>query len=90
MPLARKKVLKLAKGFRSRAKNVITIARRRVDKALLYQYRDRRDKKRLARGGWIQSINAGVRQYEFMNVSYNTLLKLTLRDLINCSINTPF
>jgi large subunit ribosomal protein L20 len=69
MPLAKKTVLKLAKGFRSRAKNVISIARRRVDKALLYQYRDRRDKKRLARTEWIQKLNAAVRQYEFIDFS---------------------
>ena len=62
MPLNKKAVLKLAKGFHGRAKNVISVARNRVDKALQYQYRDRRDKKRLVRTQWIQSINAGARQ----------------------------
>jgi ribosomal protein L20 len=40
------KIFKLAKGFRGRAKNCIRIARERVEKALQYSYRDRRNKKR--------------------------------------------
>ncbi|KAL0290323.1 UNVERIFIED_CONTAM: 50S ribosomal protein L20 [Sesamum calycinum] len=40
----KKEVLKLAKGFRGRAKNCIRIARERVEKALQYSYRDRRNK----------------------------------------------
>lgn len=57
----KKKVLQLAKGFRGRAKNCIRIARERVEKALQYSYRDRRNKKRDMRGLWIQRINAGTR-----------------------------
>jgi len=57
------KVLKLAKGFRGRAKNCITIATRRVEKALLYRYRDRRVKRRIARSSWISSLNAATRQF---------------------------
>ncbi|MCD7466252.1 54S ribosomal protein L20 mitochondrial [Datura stramonium] len=72
----KKEVFKLAKGFRGRAKNCIRIARERVEKALQYSYRDRRNKKRDTcslfwktivgygeRHGWIQRINAGTRQH---------------------------
>ncbi|KAK7857735.1 50s ribosomal protein l20 [Quercus suber] len=57
------RILKLAKGFRGRAKNCIRIARERVEKALQYSYRDRRNKKRDMRSLWIQRINAGTRQH---------------------------
>lgn len=56
-----KKILKLAKGYRGRAKNCYRIAIQRVEKALQYAYRDRRAKKRDFRGLWIQRINAATR-----------------------------
>jgi ribosomal protein L20 len=59
----RDKVLKLAKGFRGRAKNCIRIARERVEKSLQYAYRDRKAKKREMRSLWITRISAGSRQY---------------------------
>ncbi|KAL7089519.1 hypothetical protein ACP275_13G190000 [Erythranthe tilingii] len=59
----KKKVFELAKGFRGRAKNCIRIARERVEKALQYSYRDRRNKKRDMRSLWIMRINAGTRQH---------------------------
>ncbi len=58
----RKKILKMAKGYRGRAKNCITIARERVEKGLQYAYRDRRNKKRDFRALWIQRINAACRE----------------------------
>ncbi|KAH7837963.1 hypothetical protein Vadar_020192 [Vaccinium darrowii] len=57
----KKEILKLAKGFRGRAKNCIRIARERVEKALQHSYRDRRNKKRDMRSLWIERINAGTR-----------------------------
>ena len=57
------KILKLAKGCRGRAKNCVRIARERVEKALQYQYRDRRQKKRDMRSLWIEQINAGTRHH---------------------------
>lgn len=57
------KILRLAKGFRGRAKNCIRIARERVEKGLQYAYRDRKNKKREMRSLWITRINAGTRQY---------------------------
>lgn len=56
-----KKVLKQAKGFRSRRKSAITVARQAVEKSLQYAYRDRRVKKREFRALWIQRINAATR-----------------------------
>lgn len=55
------KIFQLAKGFRGRAKNCISIARERVEKALQYSYRDRRVKKRDYRTLWIEQINAAAR-----------------------------
>ena len=58
-----RKILKLAKGYRGRNSKNFRIAIEKVEKALQYAYRDRRNKKRDFRGLWIQRINAGVRQY---------------------------
>lgn len=55
------KIFELAKGFRGRAKNCISIARERVEKAMQYSYRDRRVKKRDFRTLWIEQINAAAR-----------------------------
>ena len=58
-----KKVLKLAKGYRGRAKDAFRIGIEKVEKGLRYAYRDRRNKKRDFRGLWIQRINAGAREH---------------------------
>jgi large subunit ribosomal protein L20 len=58
-----KKIFKLAKGYRGRAKNCFTVAIEKVEKALRYAYRDRRNRKRDFRSLWIQRINAAVRDY---------------------------
>ena len=58
-----KKIIKQAKGYRGRSKNVFRIAIEKVEKGLQYAYRDRRTKKRNFRGLWIQRINAGVREH---------------------------
>ena len=57
------KIFALAKGFRGRAKNCISIARERVEKALQYSYRDRHVRKRDARTLWIEQINAASREH---------------------------
>jgi large subunit ribosomal protein L20 len=59
----RKKVLKQAKGYFGRRKNVFTVAKNAVEKGLVYAYRDRRNKKRSFRSLWITRINAGVREH---------------------------
>ena len=67
-----KKIIKQAKGYSGRNKNVFRVAVERVEKGLQYAYRDRRVRKRNFRSLWIQRINAGARQYgltysQFMN-----------------------
>ncbi len=58
-----KKIIKMAKGYRGRANNCFRVAIERVEKALQYAYRDRRNRKRDFRGLWIQRINAAARQH---------------------------
>jgi len=57
----RKKILKLAKGYRGGRGNLYRTAADAVDKALQYAYRDRRTRKRDFRGLWISRINAAAR-----------------------------
>lgn len=58
-----KKVLKAAKGYYGRRKNTVRVAKQAVEKALQYQYRDRKNRKRTFRALWIQRINAAVREH---------------------------
>jgi len=59
---AHKKVIKQAKGYFNRRKNIFRVAVQAVEKAGQYQYRDRRRKKRTFRALWIQRINAATRE----------------------------
>jgi len=77
----RKKVLKLAKGFRGGRSKLFRTAADAVDKALMYAYRDRRQRKRDFRRLWIARINAAAR---LNNLSYGKFvhgLKLAKVDL---------
>jgi large subunit ribosomal protein L20 len=75
----RKKVMKQAKGYFGRRKNVWTVAKNAVEKAMLYAYRDRRNKKRNFRSLWITRINAGARQH---GMSYSQFMgKLKANDI---------
>lgn len=67
----RKKVLKLAKGFRGGRSKLYRTAADAVDKALMYAYRDRRARKRDFRRLWISRINAGARMN---NLSYSKFI----------------
>jgi len=66
-----KKVLKKARGYQGRGKNVFRVAVQRVEKAGQYAYRDRRVRKRSFRGLWIQRINAGAREH---GLTYSQLI----------------
>ena len=57
----RKKILGMAKGYRSMRSKAYRKAREAVEKGLCYAYRDRRAKKRTFRRLWIARINAAVR-----------------------------
>ncbi len=90
----RKKVLKQAKGFFGRRKNVWTVAKNAVDKAMLYSYRDRRAKKRNFRSLWITRINAGARQHgmsysQFMGSLKNSGIELNRKVLADLAMNHP-
>jgi len=67
----RKRILKLAKGYFGRKKNVWTVAKNAIEKGLVYAYRDRKQKKREFRSIWIQRINAGVRPH---GLSYSAFI----------------
>ncbi|KJV69228.1 50S ribosomal protein L20 [Candidatus Neoehrlichia procyonis] len=77
-----KKIIKLAKGYRGRSKNCYRIALQKVEKALAYSYRDRRNRKRDFRRIWIIRINAAARQY---GISYSKFIKGL--SLANININ---
>jgi large subunit ribosomal protein L20 len=66
-----KKVLKLAKGYQGRSSTCFRVALERLEKALRYAYRDRRNKKRDFRSLWIQRINAGARLH---GLTYSKLM----------------
>lgn len=66
-----KKVIKQAKGYSGRRKNVYRVAVQAVTKAGQYAYRDRRQKKRQFRALWIARINAGARE---CGMSYSRLI----------------
>jgi len=75
----RKKILKQAKGYFGRRKNVWTVAKNAVEKGLQYAYRDRRNKKRNFRSLWIMRINAAARQN---GLTYSELIsKLKLNNI---------
>ena len=90
----RKKILKQARGYFGRRKNVWTVAKNAVDKAMLYAYRDRRNKKRSFRALWITRINAGARIHgmsysQFMGkVSANNIV-LNRKVLADLAMNHP-
>ncbi len=66
-----KKVIRLAKGYSGRRKNVYRVAKQAVIKAGQYAYRDRRQKTRVVRALWIVRINAAARQ---CGLSYSRLI----------------
>jgi large subunit ribosomal protein L20 len=57
-----KKILKLAKGMQHSRTSSYRLAKQAVIKALIYSYRDRRNKKRDLRALWITRINAAARE----------------------------
>jgi len=90
----RKKIIKQAKGYFGKRKNVYTVAKNAVEKALQYAYRDRRNKKRSFRSLWIQRINAGARQYgmsysEFIGKINAKKINLNRKVLADLAMNHP-
>ena len=90
----RKKIMKQAKGYYGRRKNVWTVAKNAVEKAMLYAYRDRRNKKRNFRSLWITRINAGARQHgmsysQFMGAVKAKDIQLNRKVLADLAMNHP-
>ena len=90
----RKKILKQAKGYFGRRKNVWTVAKNAVEKAMLYAYRDRRTKKRNFRSLWIARINAGAREHgmsysQFMGKVKANHIDLNRKVLADLAMNHP-
>jgi large subunit ribosomal protein L20 len=90
----RKKVMKQAKGYFGRRKNVWTVSKNAVEKGLQYAYRDRRQKKRTFRALWITRINAGAREYgmsysQFMGLVNKKDIKLNRKVLADLACNHP-
>ena len=90
----RKKILKAAKGYFGRRKNVYTVAKNAVEKAMSYAYRDRKTNKRNFRSLWIVRINAGARLH---GMSYSQLMgkikanniELNRKVLADLAMNNP-
>lgn len=90
----RKDVMKLAKGYYGRRKNVWTVAKNAVEKGLVYAYRDRKQKKRRFRSLWIMRINAAARQHgmsysQFMGLYNKSELELNRKVLADLAMNHP-
>ena len=90
----RKKILKKAKGYFGRRKNVYTVAKNAVEKGLSYAYRDRKTKKRVFRSLWITRINAGARMHgmsysQFMGKVKANGIELNRKVLADLAMNHP-
>ena len=90
----RKKIIKAAKGYFGRRKNVYTVAKNAVEKGMQYSYRDRKQKKRNFRSLWITRINAGAREHgmsysEFMGKINANDIQLNRKVLADLAMNHP-
>ncbi len=80
-----KKIVKMAKGFRGRAKNCFRVAVEKVEKALKYAYRDRRVRKRQFRSLWVQGLNYS----QFINGLKKANIELDRKVLSDLAIHNP-
>jgi large subunit ribosomal protein L20 len=90
----RKKVLKMAKGYFGSRKNVWTVAKNAVEKALTYAYIGRKLRKRNFRALWITRINAGARIHglsysQFMGKIHANNVQLNRKVLADLAMNHP-
>ncbi len=90
----RKKILRLAKGYRGMRHTSYRRAKEAVMKALYYEYRDRRLKKREFRRLWIGRINAAVRPYglsysRFINGLKRAGIDLDRKVLADIAVRDP-
>lgn len=90
----RKRILKAAKGFYGKRKNVYTVAKNIVEKGQTYAYVGRKQKKRDYRSLWIARINAAVREEgmtysEFINKLNTKNIGLNRKVLADLAMNEP-
>jgi large subunit ribosomal protein L20 len=90
----RKKILKQAKGFYGKRKNVYTVAKNVLEKGLGYKYVGRKLKKREYRSLWIVRINAAVREEgmsysQFINKLQTAGIDLNRKVLADLAMNEP-
>lgn len=90
----RKRILKQAKGFYGKRKNVYTVAKNVVEKGMTYSYVGRKLKKREYRRLWIARINAAVREEgltysEFINKLKVNQIDLDRKVLADLAMNEP-
>jgi large subunit ribosomal protein L20 len=90
----RKRILKQAKGFYGKRKNVYTVAKNVLEKGLTYSYVGRKVKKRDYRSLWIVRINAAVREEgitysEFINKLKVKGIELDRKVLADMAMNEP-
>ncbi len=90
----RKKILKLAKGFRGSHSTLFRTANQQVMKALRNSYRDRKKRKRDFRRLWITRINAAVRQHgmsysKFMGYLKKADIQLNRKMLAQMAVLDP-
>ena len=89
-----KEMVKQAKGYRGRASTAFRVAIEKVEKALRYAYRDRKNRKRDMRALWIVRINAGAREYgltyaRFMNGLKRAGIGLDRKQLAELAATEP-
>ena len=89
-----RKILKRAKGYYGRRKNVFRVAVQAVERGMQYAYRDRRKRKSDFRGLWIQRINAGVRMHgmtysQFINGLKKATIEIDRKILAELAVNQP-
>ena len=90
----RKNLMKLAKGYFGRRKNVWTVAKNAIEKGLVYAYSGRKQKKRNYRSLWITRINAGARLHgmsysQFMGAVHKSGIELNRKVLADLAMNHP-
>ena len=91
-----RKIVKAAKGYYGRRKNVFKVATQAVDKANQYATRDRKNRKRNFRALWIQRINAAVRSHDealtysrFINGLTLAGIEVDRKVLADLAVNEP-
>jgi large subunit ribosomal protein L20 len=90
----RKRILKAAKGYYGKRKNVYTVAKNVMEKGLTYSYVGRKNKKREFRTLWIARINAAVREEgmiysEFIHKLAEKKIDLNRKMLADLAMNEP-